>query len=200
MGPEQMIISGNYLFVANSGGWGYDNSVSVIDTRSGKVTQTLTLCDIPVAMVADRDNNVWVLCRGKVVYGEWPEVIEETDSKLVRINSATMTVDKEIITGQIGDGFNPSWLTINSDGDMLYYGEADGLYGMSIDDTQQPQSAYIGKTFSYAGADPVSGMIFALEITGYSSTGLLHIYDGDSLVSTYETGIAPGGIVFTDFW
>ena len=201
MGPEQMVITGNYLFVANSGGWGYDNSVSVINIMTDEIEKNITVGDIPVAVVADRNDNIWVLCMGKVVYDEtWTEIIDETDSKLVRINSATMTVDKEIITGQIGDGFKPSWLTINSDGDMLYYGEADGLYGMSIDDTHQPQSPYIGKAFSYAGTDPVSGMIFALEITGYSSPGILHIYDGDSLVSTYETGIAPGGIVFTDFW
>ena len=71
---------------------------------------------------------------------------------------------------------------------------------MSIDDTHQPESPFIGKAFSFAGTDPVSGMIFALELTGYGSPGLLHIYDGDSMVSTYETGIAPGEIVFADFW
>jgi len=199
MGPEQMVITGNYLFVANSGGWGYDNSVSVINIMTDEIDKNITVGDIPVAVVADRNDNIWVLCRGKVVYGEWPEVIDETDSKLVRINSATMTVDKEIITGQIGDGFNPSWLTINPDGDMLYYGEADGLYGMSIDDSQQPAEPFINELFSAAGIKSQSGELFALKEGDYVSPGKLYIYDiENNLVSTYDTGIAPGGIVFAD--
>ena len=198
MGPEQMVISGNNLFVANSGGWGYDNTVSVVDIQNDQVVDTIEVGDIPVALVTDHNNNIWVLCRGKVVYGDWPEVIEETDSKLVRINSSTMTVDKEIITGPTGDGFNPSWLTINPDGDMLYYGEADGLYQMSIDDSQQPAEPFINELFSAAGIHPQSGKLFALEITDYSNSGKLHIYDGITLISTYDTGIAPGGIVFAD--
>jgi YVTN family beta-propeller protein len=197
MGPEQMIISGNYLFVANSGGWGYDNSVSVIDTRSGKVTQTLTVGDIPVAMVADHDNNVWVLCRGKVVYDEsWTEIIEETDSKLVRINSQAMTVDTEIVTGQKGDYFNPSWLSISPDGETLYFGEAEGLYAMSIDAPSQPSEPFIDKMFSAAGIHAETGRLFAVEVKGYSSPGLLHIYDGSNHITSMETGIAPGGLVF----
>ncbi len=201
MGPEQMLISGNYLFVANSGGWAWDNTVSVIDTESDQVIHTIEAGDIPVALVADRNNNIWVLCRGKVVYNDtWTEIVDETDSRLVRINTQNMVADRQVVTGETGDWFNPSWLSVNPDGDMLYFGEAGGLFRMSIDDTRQPESPYIGKAFSYAGTDPVSGMIFALEITGYSSPGLLHIYDGDSQVSTYETGIAPGGIVFADFW
>lgn len=192
MGPEQMIISGNYLFVANSGGWGYDNSVSVIDIRNGEVAQTLTVGDIPVALVADRDNNVWVLCRGK---DKWTD--EETDSKLVRINSQTMTVDTEIIIGQKGDDFNPSWLSVSPGGETLYFGEAEGLYAMSIDAGSQPSEPFIGEIFTTAGVHPETGKIFALEVTDFSSPGKLHIYHEGNLSNSMETGIAPGGIVFS---
>ncbi len=199
MGPEQMVISGNHLFVANSGGWDHDNTISVIDLVTDKVADTITVGDIPVALVADRNDNIWVLCRGQVVYDDtWTEIIEETDSKLVRINSATMTVDREVVTGQKGDGFNPSWLAAGPDGDMLYFGEADGLYEMSIDDSEQPADPFLEGNFSAAGIHPQSEKLFALEITGYSQSGKLHIYDGVNLTSSYDTGIAPGGVVFAD--
>ncbi len=198
-GPERMVISGNHLFVANSGGWGFDNTVSVIDIMSDQVVSTIEVGDIPVAIVADRNNDIWVLCRGKVVYNEtWTEIIEETDSKLVRINATNLEADRHVVTGSKGDWFNPSWMTVNPEKDELWFGEAGGIYRMSIDDTVQPAEPYIAEIFSYAAKDPVSGLIFALEITDYNSPGLLHVYNGDDLHSIIETGIAPGEITFVE--
>lgn len=198
-GPERMVILGNHLFVANSGGWGFDNTVSVIDIVSDQVVKTIEVGDIPVALVADRNNDIWVLCRGKVVYDEtWTEIIEETDSKLVRINTAILEADRHVVTGSKGDWFNPSWLTVNPEKDELWFGEAEGVVRMSIDDPVQPAEPYIAEMFSYAVKDPVSGLIFALEVADYNSPGLLHVYNGDNLHSTIETGIAPGGITFTE--
>jgi YVTN family beta-propeller protein len=197
-GPEQLVMSGHYLFVANSGGWGYDNTVSVIDTRITEVVNTITVGDIPVALVTDRDENIWVLCRGKVVYNEdWTEITDETDSEIVRINVKDMTVDRRIVTGQKGDYFNPSWLSVSPGGETLYFGEAEGLYAMGIDEHEQPAEPLAGKNFTAAGIHPGTGNLFALELTDFTSPGLLHIYEGDALLSTLETGIGPGSIVFS---
>jgi YVTN family beta-propeller protein len=199
MGPEQMIIEGHHLYVANSGGWGFDNSVSVIDTGTDSVVETIIVGDVPVALVTDAEKNIWVLCRGKVVYNDsWTEIINETDSKLVRIDPATMAVDKEVIIGQKGDYFNPSWLAVSPDGLSLLYGESGGTYVMGTDEDTQPSAPLIKDgIFSAAGVHPGSGKILAVEIKGYSLPGFLHIYDGNMLISSMETGIAPGGIVFS---
>ncbi len=197
MGPEEMVISGNYLFVANSGGWSFDNTVSVIDITTDQVIKVITVGDIPVSVVSCSQGNIWVLCRGKVVYNEsWTEIIDETDSRLVRINPATMSVDRDIVTGEKGDGFNPSWLNICPEGNTLYFGEADGLYAMDSDLGTAPDSPLITEYFSYAGKDPASGRIMAVKVTDFSSPGSLNIYEGDELLSTMETGIGPGRIVF----
>jgi YVTN family beta-propeller protein len=199
MGPEQVLISGNYLYVANSGGWADDNSVSVIDTGTDKVIKTIIVGDTPVALVADINGNIWVLCRGKVVYNEtWTEIIEETDSRLVRISPLSLEADREIIIGEKGDYFNPSYLAISPSGEELYFGELDGLFSMGIQETVQPSVPVTGKQFSSVGIQPGTGLIFALEITDYTSPGKLHIYDSDNEFITHETGIAPGGIVFAD--
>ncbi len=199
MGPEQMIIEGNHLFVANSGGWGFDNSVSVIDIRTDSVVESIIVGDVPIAMVTDAEKNIWVLCRGQVVYNEsWTEIAHETDSKLVRIDPAAMAVDKEVIIGQKGDHFNPSWLAVSPDGLSLLFGEAEGTYAMGTDEDIQPSAPLIKDgIFSAAGVHPGSGKILAVEIKDYSLPGLLHIYDGNMLISSMETGIAPGGVVFS---
>lgn len=195
MGPEKMVISGNLLYVANSGGWAFDNTVSVIDTGTGEIAGTVTAGDVPVSLVKDKNGDVWVLCRGKVVYNEtWTEIIDETNSKLVRISGSTGMADREVIIGQKGDYFNPSWLSANHEGDMLYYGEADGIYAMGIDRSIQPEHPVIAGQFSAAAAEPGTGIIYALEITGYSSSGKLHIFKEGSKTATWSAGIAPNGL------
>ncbi len=197
MGPEQMVIVNNYLYVANSGGWAFDNTVSVVDLNTNNVTATIGTGDVPVAMVADSYNNVWVLSRGKVVYNDtWTEIIEETDSRLVRINTQTGEADRDIVIGKTGDGFNPSWLSASPDGNTLYYGESEGIYAIDINDQQQPSEPLIEGSFSSAAPDPATGLVLALEVTDYSSPGKLHIFDGNTLEETYDTGIAPGGFAF----
>ncbi len=197
MGPEQMVIAGQYLYVANSGGWAFDNTVSVIDINTNEVTATIEAGDVPVALAADSYNNVWVLSRGRVVYNEtWTEIIEETDSRLVRINTQTGEADRNIVTGTPGDGFNPSWLSVSPDGNTLYYGEADGIYSLDVNGLHQPSEPLIEGSFSFAAFCQATGRIFALEITDYASPGKLHIYNGTALEETYETGIAPQGLAF----
>jgi YVTN family beta-propeller protein len=194
-GPEQMVISGDYLFVANSGGWLYDNSVSVIDTRTDKVVRSIAVGDIPISLVADLHSHIWVLCRGNVVYSETWEIVDETDSRLMRINTSEMTVDRDIVVGKTGDFFNPSWLSVNPDGDMLLFGEAEGLFAMGIDEQVLPASPLIARNFTAAGINPGTGELFALELTDYSNPGFLHIFNNGNQ-SSFETGIAPSGIIF----
>lgn len=199
MGPEHLLISGNYLYVANSGGWSADNTVSVIDTGTDKVIKTIVVGDIPNSMVSDINGNIWVLCRGKVVYNEtWTEIIEETDSRLVRINPVSLTADREIILGKKGDYFNPSYLAISPSGEDLYFGESEGLFSMGIEETVQPSGPVTSEQFSSVGIQPETALVFALEIIDYTSPGKLHIFNRELEFLTVETGIAPGGIVFAD--
>jgi YVTN family beta-propeller protein len=172
MGPEQLLVSGDYLYVANSGGWAADNTVSVIDTKTDKVIKTIVAGDTPVALVADINDNIWVLCRGKVVYNEtWTEIIEETESRLVRINPSSLAADREIIIGKKGDYFNPSYLAVSPSGEDLYFGEVDGLFYMGIEDTVQPSGPMTWQQFSSVGIHPLTGLIYALEIVDYTSPG-----------------------------
>ncbi|MFM7769604.1 MAG: YncE family protein, partial [Bacteroidota bacterium] len=47
-GPEEMLLSAGKLFVCNSGGWGIDNTISVIDVATKQVINTVVVENRPV--------------------------------------------------------------------------------------------------------------------------------------------------------
>jgi YVTN family beta-propeller protein len=61
-GPEQLVSNGSFVFVANSGGWANDNTVSIVNPLTDQVVSTVTVGDRPMALQVDYQNNVWVLC------------------------------------------------------------------------------------------------------------------------------------------
>lgn len=83
--PEQMVISGNNLYVTNSGGLSptYDNTVSVISLTSLTETSKISVGTNPGAITADDAGNVYVGCTGD--YGT-------IGPKLVKINTANNSV------------------------------------------------------------------------------------------------------------
>ncbi len=65
--PEEMVIAGDKLYVANSGGYrvpDYDHTVSVIDLASFKETQKIDVAPNLHRMELDAYGNIWVSSRG----------------------------------------------------------------------------------------------------------------------------------------
>ena len=65
--PEEMAIVGDYLYVANSGGYrvpDYDNTVSVIDLHIFREIQKIEVATNLHRMEADAYGNIWVSSRG----------------------------------------------------------------------------------------------------------------------------------------
>lgn len=195
--PEHMLVDDNMLLVAN-GKWGYDSTVSVIDTRTDKVVQTINVGDGATDLTQDGTGAIWVLCQGKVVYNDdWTAIVSETDSKIVRLQAGTYTPDKTIVVGHTGDGFNPSSIASDPDGQTIYVAEKEGVYAVSVDATEMPAQPLITGDFNGLGVNPSNGRIYALEINGYLSSGIVHIFTAQgSEVRSMTTGIAPNGAFF----
>ncbi len=197
-GPEKMVQSDDKIFVANSGGWANDSTVSVIDVNSRKVVKTILTGDNPVNLVTDANGDIWVLCKGKVVYDQNWNVISETDSKLQKISHTTEDIEKSFIIGQKGDYFNPIRLAIGSQGNLLYFAEHDGIYRMSIQDTQVPDAPIIYGKFYGLAVDPASGMIYALDAGNFTGAGILYRYDPHGMLrDSAQAGIAPNDVYFS---
>src|SRR5690606_23695600 len=78
-GPEKLLEENGKIFVAHKGGWGYGNSISVINAVSNSVT-SITVADIPDSLDTE-GGFLYVLCSGRE---SWSGI--ETDGALVKIN------------------------------------------------------------------------------------------------------------------
>jgi YVTN family beta-propeller protein len=89
--PEQMVISGDKLYVANGGGLtpGMDSTISVVSLTSFTELQKIKVGLNPYCMAADSANNIYVGCNGN--YGA-------VGPKLVKVSTITNTVVKSVDT------------------------------------------------------------------------------------------------------
>ena len=198
-GPENMVISDNLVFVANSGGWATDNTVSIIDVNTDEVIKTIEVGDCPTDLVKDVNGDIWVLCKGSVIYNWDPpyNIISETESSLVKINGESLSVEKTIIIGNAGDYYNPKRLAISNNGESILFDESGGLYIMNIQDITAPQTPLIDKTFYGIEVDPASGYIYGFYSNGFESSGYMFRYDQvGNIIDSTLVGIAPNGAIF----
>lgn len=89
--PEQMVITGDKLYVANGGGItpGMDSTISVVSLSSWTELQKIKVGLNPGPMAADSANNIYVGCMGN--YGA-------IGPKLVKVSTTTNTVVKSVDT------------------------------------------------------------------------------------------------------
>lgn len=197
LGPEELVLSNDKLFVANSGGWGYDSTLSIIDPVNKELIQSLYVGPNPKSMVIDKNNNLWVLCSGSVVYDENWNPVSNRASKLVQINTTSNTILKEI---NLFEDKHPSKLAINPAGDLLYIGGGmgfNGIYTVDINDASFAQNLLIDKAFYGFGVNPEDGVIFGTEALNYTERGRLYRYDANgNELGNYLVGIAPNGTSF----
>lgn len=195
-GPENLIRWGDKVFVANSGGWTYDNKISVIDVDADVVTDSVVVGDNPIDLAADRSGNIWILCKGNVVYDQDWNIIDETDSEIYVISSDDLSVTKSFAIGQTGDYFNPVRLACSHDGNIIYYLEADGIYAMDITDTNPPGLPLISRSFYSIDVDQNDGTIFGLSANNFTADGYLFRYTPSGvLIDSMKVGIGPNGVV-----
>lgn len=195
-GPEMMVKAGGYVYVANSGGWLEDNTVSVIDINTHDLITSIEVGDRPTDMVVDANGNIWVLCRGTQIYNsDWSEILEETDTKLQKINVSDNRVEKSFNLGLTGDT-NPviRHLSICSEGKIILYDESDGIYSFGINDNNISTKPLINRVFYGMEADPVNDIIYCFHVKDYVSDGYMFRYDlQGELIDSLKVGIGPSG-------
>lgn len=196
-GPENLILYDGIVYIANSGGWSTDSTVSVIDPETDILFETIIAGDNPVDLVADRNGDIWVLCKGKVVYDQNWMVVEETSSEIVVISRQEYSVLKSFEIGEKGDFFNPVHLDVGQNGEYIYYLEVDGIYKINMDDAQVPDSPFVSGIFYGFNINPVTGKIYGFKSNGFLSNGQMFRYSQTGeLLDSMEVGIGPNGAIF----
>jgi len=183
-GPERIIQSGDYLYVAHQGGYGYGNTVSVINMATNDVSTTINTGDVPNSVIA-QDGVLYVLCGGKPSWTGSP-----TSGKLMKFNLS----DNSLISEITFEGKNPSNLEIY--GDYLLFAIDENVYKITLNDTALPETplfslAEVG-VYGVYGMDIIGDKIYVGDAKDYVSPGQALIYTMNGVLeATYTVGPLP---------
>ena len=190
-GPEGITVANGFAYVCNVGGWGLDNTVSVINTTTDAVETTLTVGDKPNSVVVDANGAVWVLTGGFTEYDADWNVVSETAGNLVKIVGNTIEA-----TYAFADSTqHPSNLVINDAGTTLYFSNGSSVYTFDVTDTALPTTALINKNFYGLGVH--GGYVYGTDAVDFTQSGWSYKYTTEgTIIDSVQVGIIPGGYCF----
>jgi YVTN family beta-propeller protein len=198
--PEQLVASGDKIFVANSG-WGdylfnggeHDNTVSVIDGNTLKVIKT-----IEVAPNVDRifaDNNGHVYVNAETIYDITTYAVLHP-SRLYAINVSSLSVVKEFEFGaELMDFYKDKAYLFTKD---ERNGDTRFLEMNTKDFSMQNKTRFENsKTLYGLGVDPITGDIWIADGMGYVENGYVYRFNAQTnATETYEVGGLPSKFIF----
>lgn len=197
-GAEGIAYVAGRIFVANSGGFGLDSSVSVINPTTKQV-ETIQVGYCPKEMVVDANGKLWVICSGADIYDANWNIVATKPSSLVVINPSTKNVEKTI---PLFNDKHPSHIDISPNGQTVYYGGGfgfNGIYSLALTATANAQQPLIQGFFYGFNVNPQNGDIYCLEAPSFTSGGTLKVFANGSYANPSKTvtvGIGPNGVLF----
>lgn len=194
-GANELVRLGDKVYVANNGGWGYDNKVTIIDVNTDEAVDSITVGDNPSALKVDRNNNIWVIGSGKTVYNDDWSVDEANSTPAFLAKIVNDEVALKLDAASVYEGLGR--LVMNNAADHLYFNYSGAVYKMSIDATELPSTPFIDKSFYGLAVDPSTDNVIGTESPNFSSAGTVYRYDNTGkLIDQYTAGIAPNGCAF----
>lgn len=188
-GPEMMEKLGDYMYVANSGGYDVDQTISVIDIASSAVVKTIDVAEVPITMKLDKDNNLWVYCKGPSV--NWTY----SSPKLYKINTSTNSVEKEFSINKSLSTYGNNLLATSLDGYVYYY--ADATYKLAIDADELPTESWLDNTYYGIEVNPTTGSVFCLDGSN-NEVIVLDADDASEINRITETAPYPHSVIFNN--
>lgn len=189
--PEQLVVSNNKLFVANSGGLNFpniDSTVSIISLSSHTELTRVTVGPNPGKICTDQNGKVYVISRGD--YGAIPAKLHRIDPTTnMKTASYSFAVDDVV-------PYSNGLLIIRTD---------TGIKGYQFD-TQSEQCAtaaaieFTGIT-TYYGTKyrNTNASWYVFDANGYTMNGFVKQFNqSGTLLNTYSVGLNPNNILFYD--
>lgn len=182
---EEMATWGSRVYVAQTG----TDQLLVLDAVSLSLIDSITVGREPNSICIDAHGKLWVLCGN---------ALGQATPRLVRVDLATLQVESDWPFPSAQQ--SPMRLRRNVVGDSLYFIH-DGIYRMSILDTQLPSNPWIPKgshNWYALDVDPVTGNIYAGDALDFQRRGKVYRFSPNATtpLATFEVGLIPGSFCF----
>jgi len=155
---------------------------------------------IPVDMVVDGNNKLWVYCKGQALYNWDPpyNLISETEAVLVRVNPASGDIEWQGVVGHAGDyTATPPRIAVSRFGDKICFLRPEGMYIMESDAPSVGSLPLIEGSFYGLDVDPSNDLIYLFE-GGFTGDGTMQVYNMNGILQGMgAVGIAPNGAAFS---
>lgn len=176
-GPENMVLNGNTVYVANAGGYGVDSTITLIDIQSNAVIGTLTAGINPNSLQRMEDGTIWALSTGDYI---------DHPGQLFKIKNNAIEKMWEGVSG------NYKLLYVAAQRKLYYLNGYDGqLMVKNVDDDNAPvlfkDGAYYG-----LGYDSKTDRLLLSKSNG-NANGMVYLLDATGTArDSFDCGVFPG--------
>lgn len=191
--PQGIASSNGKIYVCNSG-YGYDNTLTVLNAGTGTLIKTIVIGDGPSEIGAGPNNVLVVKCDGRP---DFANSANDTPGSISIINSENDVIISKTILPLVTYG-HPGQMSVSSKG----YGYFSGKTGI-IRFSYTPSTLNIeGTPFSAMQAyslsiDDVTDHLYATDPKDFVQLGEVAIIDSKGIeIKRFTTGIIPGAIAF----
>ncbi len=202
--PDELEIMGDYIYVANSGGYRvprYDYTVSVVEMFGMKQVKKIPVGINLHRIRADRHGKLWVTSRGN--YGSVHSnlyVLEKKDkwsSEMIVTDTLNIPCTEMCILGDSLYFYATEW-SYAEERNKISYGIIDVRTKKLVSDRLITDGTEKDIEVPYGIAvNPANGDIFLTDAKNYVSSGALHCYSREGKKKwSVRTGDIPAHIVF----
>ena len=204
--PDELEVLGEYLYVANSGGYrapDYDSTVSVVEIYGMKQIQKIPVGINLHRIRKDRYGKLWVTSRGD--YNTIPSRLYVLDRKdknskeMVVKDTLDIPCSEMYIQGDSLYFYSVEW-NKQTERNTVTYGIIDVRTGQLVTDHFSTDGTEQDIVIPYGiCVHPTTGDIYVTDAKNYVSSGVLHCYDRHGKKKwSVRTGDIPAHMAFYD--
>ena len=196
--PEEFEIVGDYLYVANSGGYrapDYDSTLSVVDLVDFRQVKKIPVCVNPHRVRKDPYNRLWITSRGDHKDVQ-PQLVclQPLNTKLSTLN---VSPSEMVIVGDSMYFYGSHWSDETMFNQITYgvfniQSQISDNYHLITDGTEKNIKIPYG-----IQVNPYNGDIYITDAKNYVSSGQLHCYSHEGKRKwSVRTGDIPAHMCF----
>jgi hypothetical protein len=192
-GPEKMVVLNDNILIMNTGGFGLDSTLTVINRSDLSLKQNLTVGDVPNS-ARITPSSLWVLCSG---FSDWMDPSKDTPGRLLELNPNTLEILRNVeIPLSIG---HPADLIYNANNASLYFLSntyGGSIYSCPIANPSNFQKVKAGGYYSLDW-DPIRSNIIAGNPLSFAESGwVIRLSANNTLIDSIEVGLIPTDYIF----